>query len=81
MGRRKNGFKGIPVDSIDDLLTADGVAEETDESLLRVRAHEIFRRRVANNTPGDDITDWLEAEREVRASRLPDGRRDPSIEL
>jgi hypothetical protein len=30
-------------------------------------AYQVYEERLASGTPGDDITDWLEAEARVRA--------------
>lgn len=37
---------------------------------IRARAYQIFQSRIRNRTPGDAISDWLEAEREL-AGRIP----------
>ena len=33
---------------------------------IRVRAYELYESRVQGGQPGDELADWLEAEREVR---------------
>ena len=35
---------------------------------IRRDAYEIFRARGTNGSPGDALTDWLQAERELRES-------------
>ena len=35
---------------------------------IRIRAYEIFRDRMVNGAPGDDLSDWLQAERELTAA-------------
>ena len=36
------------------------------EETIRVRAYEIFETRTNNGQDGDAVSDWLEAERELR---------------
>ena len=33
---------------------------------IRVRAHEIFEERARNGVGGDDLSDWLQAEAEIK---------------
>jgi hypothetical protein len=33
---------------------------------IRVRAHEIFEARAADGIGGDDLSDWLQAEAEIK---------------
>ena len=42
--------------------------------LIRQRAYEIFLERRATGRKGDTVTDWLEAEQEIRKSPSPFGR-------
>jgi hypothetical protein len=37
------------------------------EEAVRLRAYEIYLRRA--NEPGNDVSDWLEAERELQANQ------------
>ena len=37
-----------------------------DAGQVRLRAHQIFRARMAAGAPGDSLSDWLQAEREIR---------------
>ena len=39
--------------------------------LIRQRAYEIFLERRATGRNGDTVTDWLEAEQEIRKRRIP----------
>ena len=39
--------------------------------LIRQRAYEIFLERRATGRKGDTVTDWLEAEQEIRKRRIP----------
>jgi hypothetical protein len=45
---------------------AMGRSEALSESAIAVRAYEIFIAR--NGAPGDPVSDWLQAERELRAA-------------
>lgn len=38
------------------------------DSVIREKAQEIYRRRVDQHQKGDEVTDWLEAERETFVS-------------
>jgi hypothetical protein len=42
-------------------LTLDAYKEET-----RKRAEEIYKQRAAGNKPGDALSDWLQAEKEIK---------------
>lgn len=33
---------------------------------IRARAYEIYQQRVKRGTPGDAVSDWVQAEREIR---------------
>ncbi len=33
---------------------------------IRAKAHEIFQRRISSGEPGDDLSDWLRAEAEIK---------------
>ncbi len=33
---------------------------------IRKKAEEIYRERVAKNKPGDSLSDWLQAEKEIK---------------
>ena len=39
--------------------------------LIRQRAYEIFVERGATGRKGDAVSDWLEAEQEIRMHRIP----------
>lgn len=41
--------------------TLDDVMDE-----IRTRSFEIYKERLEKNIPGDDFTDWLQAENEIR---------------
>ena len=52
--------------------SANGVTERDrvqplSEEEVRIRAYEVFLERGAE--PGDELSDWLQAERELRGSR------------
>ena len=34
---------------------------------IKLRAFEIYNRRMQNNEPGDELHDWLRAEAEIKA--------------
>lgn len=55
--------------------TRDQKSSVTLEELTReiaVRAHEIFEERIAAGLPGDDLSDWLAAEAEIKKKhKLP----------
>jgi Protein of unknown function (DUF2934) len=38
---------------------------------IRHRAHEIFQERKQTGRKGDALSDWLEAEQDVRSRRIP----------
>ncbi|HNR88674.1 MAG TPA: DUF2934 domain-containing protein [Spirochaetota bacterium] len=42
---------------------------QLDEFLSEIRQHayEVFEERIRRNEPGDEMSDWLRAEREVKA--------------
>ncbi len=42
------------------------VSLENFQEEIRKRAEEIYRERVANNKPGDSLSDWLQAEKEIK---------------
>jgi|GEM_PF-764599 len=35
------------------------------ENYIRMRAYELYEKRMKNNSSGDDISDWLKAEKEI----------------
>ncbi len=39
---------------------------ETVQEEIRIIAEEIFKKRVASKKPGDALSDWLQAEKEVK---------------
>ncbi len=41
------------------------------QARIRVRAHELYQDRLRNGGSGDALSDWLRAEREVRAACPP----------
>lgn len=43
--------------------------EDLSAEEVRSRAYEIFERRCVNGIDGDDVSDWLSAERELRSGR------------
>lgn len=48
------------------------------EARIRQRAYDIFQQRASNGTPGDGVSDWLEAERQIAAEQERPGGRRPS---
>jgi hypothetical protein len=55
----------------------EGVAKKTGKAIvrptleqlqeeIRAKAHEIYLQRVSSGEPGDDLSDWLRAEAEVK---------------
>jgi Protein of unknown function (DUF2934) len=40
------------------------------QAQIEERALEIFRKRQSSRSSGDELSDWLQAEKEVRASHL-----------
>ena len=38
---------------------------------IRRRAYEIFQERLQTERKGDALSDWLEAEQEIRSRRIP----------
>jgi hypothetical protein len=55
----KGDVKSIPASQITGGLP---IAEER----VRARAYEMYEARVFSRTPGDAMSDWLDAERELR---------------
>jgi hypothetical protein len=53
---------------------ADGIAGERLHERIRHRAFELFLARCGG--PGDPLSDWLEAERQVRSAEFRRGRDD-----
>ncbi|MCL4222489.1 MAG: DUF2934 domain-containing protein [Phycisphaerales bacterium] len=52
----------------------------SNEEAVRRRAYEIFLGRVRTGTPGDESSDWLQAEREIdRGGDLIDSMTRPPI--
>lgn len=49
--------------------TRNGRQEKGDEE-IRAIAEEIYQKRLATGTPGDDLSDWLEAEKSVKAGKI-----------
>jgi hypothetical protein len=47
-----------------------------EDSTVRDRAHQIYLSRCQRNEPGDDVSDWLKAEQELRG-RQESSRSDP----
>jgi len=33
---------------------------------IRLKAGELFKKRVADKKPGDELSDWLQAEKEIK---------------
>jgi hypothetical protein len=48
---------------------ANGATTDTSIETIRMRAYELFLAR--GSTHGDDLADWLKAERELRGVRNP----------
>ena len=46
--------------------TVPGVELKPSADSIRKRAYELFMERVAKGRPGDERTDWLQAEKELR---------------
>lgn len=42
------------------------VSLESFQEEIRKRAEEIYRERVAKNKSGDSLSDWLQAEKEIK---------------
>jgi hypothetical protein len=41
-------------------------ALETFQEEIRKKAEEIFNQRTSSNKPGDELSDWLQAEKEIK---------------
>lgn len=65
----RGGESGLDASGIDD-----GFACERLHERIRRRAFELFLARCGG--PGDALSDWLEAERQVRSAELRRGRDD-----
>jgi hypothetical protein len=49
--------------------TSSNPARPTLEQLqeeIRAKAHEIYLQRISSGEPGDDLSDWLRAEAEIK---------------
>jgi hypothetical protein len=44
---------------------------------VRERAHQIFTERCRTQAPGDEVSDWLQAERELRGGVSPEESERP----
>ncbi len=44
------------------------------EEEIRAAAEEIYRKRLAAGQNGDELSDWLEAEKIVKGSKPPKGK-------
>jgi hypothetical protein len=49
-------------------LKREIVAKQLDPDLVRRCAYEIFEERSQHNIPGDQLSDWLKAEAELKSS-------------
>jgi hypothetical protein len=47
-------------------VAAEGVEVKPNADAVRRRAYELYAKRVAEGKPGDDKSDWAQAERELR---------------
>ncbi|MFO0832211.1 MAG: DUF2934 domain-containing protein [Phycisphaerales bacterium] len=45
-------------------------ASDPSRDRIQARAFEIYQRRSSNSLQGDPVSDWLQAEREVRAQQV-----------
>ncbi len=56
------------MDHRDDAAAEDRVPSPEELYLeIRETAYQIYEARMANNVPGDEVTDWMDAEAQVRA--------------
>lgn len=58
----------------DGSRVTDGIAGERLHDRIRHRAFELFLARCGG--PGDPLSDWLEAERQVRSAEIRQGGED-----
>lgn len=63
----------------DDVVRGDAAPEQEEDlgadEAIRARAYELYLQR-GEGSPGDDVNDWLEAEREYRERRGESGRTE-----
>jgi hypothetical protein len=64
MGRRPTARKRTPLPATQKVKLKQPTISEDD---VRRRAHEIYLKRGTN--PGDEVGDWLQAERELQANQ------------
>lgn len=72
--RKRSSKSSKDVTDREETPPAQGPADESTEDRIRERAYEIYQAR--NGAAGDQLEDWLVAEREVR-SRAPTQRGAP----
>jgi hypothetical protein len=53
-------------DGLDADVAAPNPAPDIGDDQIRARAYDIYQRRMRSGEPGDALTDWLQAERELR---------------
>jgi hypothetical protein len=46
--------------------TQQKISHEACQEEIRALAQENFRKRTSSNKPGDELSDWLQAEKEVK---------------
>lgn len=63
--RTRNGQKTVPPARAGVSRGDDGVGADR----IRARAFEIYRARCGANASGDEVSDWLQAERELRGAQ------------
>jgi hypothetical protein len=68
MGRTPTARQRTPLPAIQKVKLKQPTITEDD---VRRRAHEIYLRRGTN--PGDEVGDWLQAERELQAKNRRSG--------
>lgn len=63
--------------------SVSSLTEAVLEERIRGRAFEIYTARAANGAPGDAVSDWLQAEREINGGRRSEtpGRQAGSREV
>lgn len=55
-----------PARTHEEARAYDGASRDVGEEQIRTLAHQIFECRCRDGTPGDERSDWLEAERQLR---------------
>jgi hypothetical protein len=71
---KRDSFLNFRTGQLHDGASETNGAHPSIDEQIRLRAYELYVERGAQ--PNDDLRDWLQAEREVRAEPAPETPRD-----